>query len=196
MQDDSGEPTTAGRILDAAYARMLEHGLRRLTVDDVARQAGLSRITVYRRFARKSDLIQGVMLRELHRFLRAFEQAVGPLPTMADRVTEGFAVTLRLVRGHPLLSRLLATEPDMILPHLTLEAGAYLAVARTYLAEHLDTPDGLDPSDAEAVAEMFIRIALSFVLTPASAIPLDSDDEARAYARRHLVPLLPSEGIN
>ncbi|MCA2222846.1 TetR/AcrR family transcriptional regulator [Nonomuraea aurantiaca] len=193
MRDDSSGPTTAGRILDAAYTRMLEHGLRRLTVDDVARQAGLSRITVYRRFARKSDLIQGVMLRELHRFLRAFEQAVGPLPTMADRVTEGFAITLRLVRGHPLLSRLLATEPEMILPHLTVEAGPYLAVARAYLAGHLGASDA---PDAEAVAEMFIRIALSFVLTPDSAIPLDSDDEARAYARRHLVPLLPSEGIN
>jgi AcrR family transcriptional regulator len=193
MRDDSSGPTTAGRILDAAYTRMLEHGLRRLTVDDVARQAGLSRITVYRRFARKSDLIQGVMLRELHRFLRAFEQAVGPLPTMADRVTEGFAITLRLVRGHPLLSRLLATEPEMILPHLTVEAGPYLAVARAYLAGHLGASDA---PDAEAVAEMFIRIALSFVLTPDSAIPLDNDDEARAYARRHLVPLLPSEGIN
>ncbi|MEU4225414.1 TetR/AcrR family transcriptional regulator [Nonomuraea sp. NPDC026600] len=190
MRDDSTEATSTERILDAAYARMLEHGLRRLTVDDVARQAGLSRITVYRRFSRKSDLIQGVILRELHRFLRAFEQAVGPLPTMADRVTEGFAVTLRLVRGHPLLSRLLVTEPETILPHLTLEAGGYLAVAREYLAAHLDTPD------AEAVAEMFIRIALSFVLTPDSAIPLDSDDETRAYARHHLVPLLPSEGIN
>lgn len=195
MRDDSTEATSTGRILDAAYARMLEHGLRRLTVDDVARQAGLSRITVYRRFSRKGDLIQGVIMRELHRFLRAFEQAVGPLPTMADRVTEGFAVTLRLVRGHPLLSRLLATEPELILPHLTLEAGAYLAVARQYLAAHLDAPDLVTP-DAEAVAEMFIRIALSFVLTPDSAIPLDSDDETRAYARRHLVPLLPSEGIN
>jgi TetR/AcrR family transcriptional repressor of uid operon len=173
------------RILDAAYARMLEHGLRRLTVDDVARQAGLSRITVYRRFSRKGDLIQAVILRELRRFLHAFEQVVGPLPTMADRVTEGFAITLRLVREHPLLSRLLAGEPDMILPHLTLEAGPYLAVAREYLAAHFDTPE------AEAVAEMFIRIALSFVLTPDSAIPLGNDDEARAYARRHLVPLLP-----
>ncbi|WP_219462565.1 TetR/AcrR family transcriptional regulator [Nonomuraea rhizosphaerae] len=178
------------RILDAAYARMLEHGLRRLTVDDVAKQAGLSRITVYRRFSRRSELIQGVILRELRRFLQAFEQAVAPLPTTADRVTEGFAVTLRLVRGHPLLSRLLASEPDMILPHLTLEAGPYVAVARQYLAARLDVPE------AEAVAEMFIRVALSFVLIPDSAVPLGSDAEARAYARRHLVPLLPSEGIN
>ncbi|MEU8248021.1 TetR/AcrR family transcriptional regulator [Nonomuraea sp. NPDC048916] len=180
MRDESVE-----RILDAAFTRMLAGGLRRLTVDEVAKEAGLSRITVYRRFARKGDLVQEVILRELRRFLRSFEQAVAPLPDMPERVVEGFAVTLRLVRGHPLLSRLLATEPETILPQLTLEAGPYLAVAREYLAAHLDAPD------AQAVAETFIRVALSFVLTPDSVVPLATDEQARAYARRHLVPLLP-----
>ncbi|MGW0806911.1 TetR/AcrR family transcriptional regulator [Nonomuraea sp. NPDC002799] len=175
------------RILDAAYATMLEQGLRRMTMDDVARRAGLARVTVYRRFARKGDLVQAVILRELRRFLRAFEQALAPLPTRADQVAEGFAITLRLARGHPLLSRLLAAEPGTLLPQLTLEAGPYLAVARDYLTDHV--------GDAEA-AEMFIRITLSFVLIPDSATPLGNDADARAYARRHLVPLLPSEGIN
>lgn len=180
MPDDPAE-----RILDAAYRRMLAHGLRRTTVDDVAREAGMSRVTVYRRFARRGDLVRGVMLRELRRFLAEFERAVSPLPTLADQVEEGFVVTLRLVRGHPLLSRLLESEPETILPHLTLEAGPYLQVAREYLAAHLDFPD------AEAVSEMFIRLALSFLLTPDTAIPLGTDQEARVFAQRHLVPLLP-----
>ncbi|WP_211369741.1 TetR/AcrR family transcriptional regulator [Nonomuraea turkmeniaca] len=179
-----------GRILDAAYAGMLEQGLRRLTMDDVARRAGLARITVYRRFARKSDLIQAVVMRELRRFLSAFEQAMAALPTAEEQVVEGFAVTLRLVRAHPLLGRLLADAPETMLPQLTLEAGPYLAVARQYLAERLEVPD------SAVVAETYIRIALSFVLTPDSVIPLGNDADARAYARRHLVPLLPSEGIN
>ncbi|MGP3956025.1 TetR/AcrR family transcriptional regulator [Nonomuraea sp. 3N208] len=179
-----------GRILDAAYAGMLEQGMRRLTMDDVARRAGMARITVYRRFARKGDLIQAVVLRELNRLLKAFDQAVAALPTTEEQVVEGFAVTLRLVRAHPLLGRLLADEPETMLPQLTLEAGPYLAVARQYLSERLEVPD------AAAVAETYIRIALSFVLTPDSAIPLGNDEDARAYARRHLVPLLPPEGIN
>jgi tetracycline repressor-like protein len=123
----------------------------------------------------------------LRRFLRAFEQALAPLPTRADQVAEGFAITLRLVRGHPLLGRLLASEPETILPLLTVGAGPYLAVARDYLTAHV--------GDAE-VAETFVRVALSFVLTPTGAIPLRNDDDARAYAHRHLVPLLPPEGIN
>ncbi|NUS03982.1 MAG: TetR family transcriptional regulator [Nonomuraea sp.] len=180
MRDES-----LGRILDAAYASLLEQGLRRSTMDDVARRAGIARVTVYRRFPRKSDLVQAVITRELRRFLRAFEQTVAPLPTMADRVVEGFAVALRLARGHPLLRRLLATEPETILPLLTLEAGPYLAVARAYLARHLAV------RESDALAETFIRVALSFVLVPDSAIPLGNDEDARAYARRHLVPLLP-----
>jgi TetR/AcrR family transcriptional regulator, repressor for uid operon len=180
MRDESLD-----RILDAAYARMLEQGLRRLTMDDVARRAGLARVTLYRRFPRKRDLIEAVITRELHRFLRAFEQAVAPLPTMADRVVEGFALTLRLARGHPLLSKLLATEPGTVLPLVTLQAGPYLAVTRAYLARHLGTPE------SDALAETFIRVTLSFVLIPDSAIPLGNDEDTRAYARRHLVPLLP-----
>ncbi|WP_084960123.1 TetR/AcrR family transcriptional regulator [Thermoactinospora rubra] len=172
---------TSERILDAAYARFVAAGLRRTTVDDVARHAGLSRITVYRRFARKSDLVDAVILRELRAFLRDFERAVSPLPTMADRVAEGFAFTLRAVRGHPLLGRLLREEPETILPHLTLGAGPFLAVARDFLSAHL-------PPE---VAELFARLTLSFLLTPDSVVPLETDEQAREFARRHLVSLLP-----
>lgn len=65
-----------------------------------------------------------------------------------------------------------------------------MAVARAYLARHLAV------RESDALAETFIRVALSFVLVPDSAIPLGNDEDARAYARRHLVPLLPREGIN
>ncbi|MEU4543935.1 TetR/AcrR family transcriptional regulator [Nonomuraea dietziae] len=188
LHADDGTDSASERILDAAYARFLAYGVRGTTVDDVARQAGLSRVTVYRRFSRKNDLIQGVILRELRRFLRDFEQAVAGLPTPAEQVVEGFAVTLRLVRGHSLLGRLLAGEPGTILPHLTTGAEPYMAVAREFVASHLDSPD------AEAIAEMFIRISLSFLLTPSSAIPLESDEQARAFARRHLVPFLSAGG--
>ncbi|MEW9551440.1 TetR/AcrR family transcriptional regulator [Nonomuraea sp. NPDC050783] len=190
MRDDS-----LRRVLDAAYEGMLEQGLRRLTMDDVARRAGLSRVTVYRRFARKGELIEAVLQRELRRFLRAFEQELAPLPTTAERVVEGFALTLRLVRAHPLLTRLLATEPETILPQLTVEAGPYVAVARRYLAERLAGPagGGAGSAEAEALAETYVRVALSFVLTPDSAIPLRDAADARAYARRHLVPLLSTE---
>jgi Zn-dependent peptidase ImmA (M78 family) len=52
-------------------------------------------------------------------------------------------------------------------------------------------------SDPDAVAEVLVRITLSFLVTPDSCIPLDSERQARAFARRFLVPLsqlaLPAE---
>jgi hypothetical protein len=50
--------------------------------------------------------------------------------------------------------------------------------------------------ESDAPAETFTGVVLSFVLVPGSAIPLGNGEDARAYARRHLVPLLPREGIN
>ncbi|MFI6536197.1 hypothetical protein ACIBHY_27365 [Nonomuraea sp. NPDC050547] len=74
---------------------------------------------------------------------------------------------------------------ETTLPRPTPEAGPYLKVAREHLTGHLRGPE------SEAVAEVFIRVTLSFLLTPDSVVPLSSDEEARAFAARHLVPLLP-----
>ena len=52
------------RILDAARDTILAVGLRRTTVSDVARRAGLSRMTVYRRYPDGAALIRALMWRE------------------------------------------------------------------------------------------------------------------------------------
>ena len=43
-------------ILDAALVEFDRHGIRRVALDDVARRAGVSRTTIYRRFANRDDL--------------------------------------------------------------------------------------------------------------------------------------------
>ncbi|MCQ7029827.1 TetR/AcrR family transcriptional regulator, partial [Escherichia coli] len=65
--EDSGEATD--RILDGAMSQAEEFGLRRFTMDDVARRVGVSRVTVYRYFPKKDQLIEAILLRELRRFL-------------------------------------------------------------------------------------------------------------------------------
>lgn len=51
-------------ILDAALTEFDQHGIRRVALDDVARRAGVSRTTIYRRFANRDDLVAAVMDRE------------------------------------------------------------------------------------------------------------------------------------
>ncbi|MCG5214293.1 TetR/AcrR family transcriptional regulator [Streptosporangium sp. KLBMP 9127] len=186
---DSTEDAPANRILDAALAGFLDTGLRRTTMEEVARRAGVSRITVYRRFPRRDDLVEAVIMRELRGFLAAFDAVVSPLPTLEEQLVEGFVVTLRHVRGHPLLTRVLADEPDLLLPYLTVGAGPGLDLATDFLIERA-ARFGVPAEEAAPVAETCVRLALSFVLTPGGRVPLGEEEQARRFARSCLVPLL------
>ncbi|MER7547032.1 TetR/AcrR family transcriptional regulator [Spirillospora sp. NPDC127506] len=183
----------SGRILDAAQRCFETYGPRRTTMDDVARESGLGRATIYRRFPTKGDLVTGVLLREARRFFAELDEAVAALPTLEERLVEGFAVALRISREQRLVNRLLVVEPELILPHSTVKAGPLLAAARGYIAGRLRTaqrlgaaPAGVDP---EVVAEILVRLTHSLVLTPEGHIPLD-DEGARSFARRYLLPMV------
>jgi AcrR family transcriptional regulator len=58
---------TAERILDGALRVAAAAGLRRLTIDDVAARAGVGRMTVYRRFGSREELVEGLTARECPR---------------------------------------------------------------------------------------------------------------------------------
>ncbi|KJK58059.1 TetR family transcriptional regulator [Saccharothrix sp. ST-888] len=187
----------AGRILDAALQQFTRCGLRRSTVDDVARRAKVSRVTVYRRFGSKESLVASCLLRESRRFLAVLDAAVAELPSIEERVAEGFAVTLRHIRSHPLMGGLLRLEPDVVLPFLTVDGGPVLVAVRDHVAERLRREGvggagngGPGGAEAATVAELMVRVVVSFLLTPASCIELDDADRARDFAHRFLVPLL------
>ena len=182
---------TTEKILDAAMAQFLDFGLRRTTVEDVAMRAGVSRVTVHRRFGRKSELIQGVMLRELSRFLKEFDETVSPLPALEDKLVEGFVVTMRAARSNPLITRLLATEPEVLLPELTVRGGPFLSAACGFLVSYTQVEaTEYEAADVAAIGEIFVRLVASFLLTPSTVTDVGDDASARRYAQRHLAPLL------
>ncbi|MBZ6138259.1 TetR/AcrR family transcriptional regulator [Streptomyces olivaceus] len=187
------EDATARRILDAALEQFTVFGLRRSSVDDVAKRAGVSRVTVYRRFGNKEGLVEQTLLRENSRFFQRLDAAVAALPTMEERVVEGFVVALRHTRAHPLFGGLLRLEPEVVLPYLTVHGGSSLSATVDYLTGHLrraQKAEGRPGDDPRPVAELMVRVAVSFLLNPASCIAMDDEDQARAFARRYLAPLL------
>ncbi|MDT7708201.1 MAG: hypothetical protein QOG20_3808 [Pseudonocardiales bacterium] len=177
------------RILDAALEQFGRTGITRSTMEDVARRAGTARVTVYRRFPTKQTLVEAVLLRECLRCLLTLDDAIAGLPALDDRIVEGFRVALGYARAHPLVGGLLEVEPQTILPFLTLHAGPATAAIREYLAGHLRAADGGSGSDTDVVAELMVRIAVSFVTAPEGCVPLRTDEEIRGFARRYLVPL-------
>ncbi|MQA07664.1 MAG: TetR family transcriptional regulator [Pseudonocardiaceae bacterium] len=192
----SGQRTdsVAEGVLDAALEEFLDYGLRRTNVDMVARRAGVSRATLYRRFDNKDALVQAVLVRECRRFFTSIVEVVGPLPTVEDRLVEGFVVGVRYARADRLLTRLLASDPEALLPYLTVNGELVVAVARDFLVwQGNQLPGGVSSVGGrtpEGVAELFVRLAISFTLTPQSSIPLENDAQVRAFARDYLAPLL------
>lgn len=181
---------TAERILDAALEQFLLVGLRRTTIEDVARRAGVGRVTVYRRIGQKHELVEAVILREVRHVIDQVAGQIAGLPSPEERLVEGFVVGLRALRAHPLLDRLLETEPEDLLPYLTLDAGEGLAIGRRFVAQQIGAGVTDSVQDGELVAEIVTRLAQSLVLTPDGGIPLDDEHRLREFAQAFLLPLL------
>jgi AcrR family transcriptional regulator len=195
---DDGDSVT-GRILDAALSQFEDFGLRRSTMEDIARRCGLSRITIYRRFPKKESLVEAVVLRELHTFLEDLANVGEACVAPADRLIERVAFALHYLRSHSLLRRLLRTEPEAILPSLTVNGGPVVDMAREHSAAFIRhdlfgsrTPPPEAERHIQMVAELGVRIVLSFILTPVSAIPMETLDEAREFARDLITPVQAS----
>lgn len=187
------------RILTAAVDQMAAVGWRRSTVDDVAKRAGIGRATVYRRFATKDALTEAVLHDELRKYLAGSTAAVAGLANVGDRMAESTVYTLEYVRNHRLIHRLLETEPEAVLPALTTSAGTLVETIREFILAvwkhelYDDRPLTADVEDhLRTVAELHVRIAISLLLTPHTAIDLDPVDHARTFARRYLAPMLDS----
>jgi AcrR family transcriptional regulator len=189
---EPGDETTE-RILDATAAQLELFGLRRMSVEDVARRAGVSRMTIYRRFPQKDRLIEAAILRDCRRFFGELETATAGLPTLDDRLVESFVAALRFAGTHPVLQRLIVSEPETLLPYLTVEGGAVLGVVREFLVGRIRAgqAEGIVAEfDPEPLAEILARLALSFVLTPESRLPPITEAEGRALAHRYLAPMI------
>jgi AcrR family transcriptional regulator len=186
---------TSARILAAAIQQIEDFGVRRFTIDDVARRLGISRVTIYRHFPKKDLLIEAALLHELHRFLGDLNATVQPYGTLEERLVEGFVSALTALHNHRLLNRMMRTEPELMLPLLTVHAAPVLAAGRELIANFArgETPgEGLPLSEKEieVLSELLARLVLSFVLTPDSVLDLATPAKTRRFAKHYLAPTL------
>ncbi|MGW0733963.1 TetR/AcrR family transcriptional regulator [Streptomyces sp. NPDC002851] len=191
--DDDTDATRA-RVLDAAYDLFSRMGIQRSTMEDVARRAGVSRITVYRRFTTKDALVEQVVRREFRRYFDQFLVDIQEAETTADRVVLGFVSSLRAIRGNPLIGGLIETEPNLLMASMTGDGGRTLATVRQFVAGQLRREQGAGnvsgEVDTDLVAELMVRVSASFLAFPSHVIDLDDDEQLAAVARQFLVPML------
>ncbi|MFF0543373.1 TetR/AcrR family transcriptional regulator [Nocardia thailandica] len=106
---------TDSAILDATRACVIEFGVRRTTLTEVARRAGVSRPTVYRRWPDTSTLIAELLVRELRQIVGETMPTTGPA---RDRLTRGIVAGAAAIRSNPVFAKIFRTDTDLMLTYV------------------------------------------------------------------------------
>lgn len=164
-------PEPRHRVLEAAYACVARYGFAKVTVDDIARQAELSRATIYRQFPGGKDEVLGAMVAlEMDEFFVRMALAVADAPDFASLLEAAFAFAHREIAAHAVLQSVLATEPDRLLPYMTVEQGRILDAVIAYLRPLLEVEAAagrVRPGvDIDAAAAYVASMGLSVMATP------------------------------
>lgn len=191
-------PDPAEVILDAALVEFDRHGFRKVALDDVARRAGVSRTTIYRRFANRDELVSAVMDRENARLFADIADeltAVGlkSARPQSDYYVEAFTSAILRSRRHRVLNRMIVDEPALTLELARRHYGA--AVERIDQALQVILPPGfadrVGPEAVRELADTIWRYAMMALLLP-STESMDTAEDIRAFATRHFLPSLPA----
>lgn len=186
-------PDRLEAILDAAVVEFERHGFRRVALDDVARRAGVSRTTIYRRFANRDELVAAVVERENGALFADIAQELKQSGPQANYYVEAFTLSILKFRGHRILNGMLAEDPGFVLELAHRHWSA--AVERMAEALRVIFPAGfaerIGPAAVNELADVILRYAAMVLLLP-SVQPLDTADELRAFARQHFLPSLPA----
>lgn len=187
------------RILDAAEVCLRRDGIRRTTVQAVAREAGLSRAYLYRFFTDKATLISATLIRRDEGFWAAAKARVSSADSFSGMVAEAVLMSGESPLGTLALS-LAEAEPQ-----------AYAEVMGTYVHEVVPglagfwvdqlgaaQNKGLVRSDLDVVAgaEWVIRIVVSLVGVPGLAVDISSRDDLIKHFDAFLSPaFVPRQGV-
>jgi len=178
---------TRQRIVEAAYACVARHGVAKTTVEDVAKEAGMSRATVYRAFPGGRDEVINatVAWATLDFFGRLYERIRGAA-SLEEVMERGIMFAHRSIVEHEVLQRVMQTEPDKLLPILTVESirirEGIAAVLSPYLQER-GLAAGVDLHDA---ADFLARMVLSYISAP-GRWDLDDPDQVARLVRSELL---------
>ena len=181
---------TRARLLDAAERCVDRYGLRRVSMADVATEAGLSRGSVYNWFDDRQALVDAVLERTAERFVASSEAAVDRRRTLVGQVAEAAVFITGHLDDEALTLRLPGERESLFATLLTARATTLVErwvefwLPRLAAAEHRgEVRPGLDHRRA---AEWIVRLMLSFAVMPSATVDLTDADDVRAFVKDHL----------
>jgi AcrR family transcriptional regulator len=161
------EPTARDLYLDAARACILDVGWRRTTLTEVARRAGVSRMTIYRSWSDMPQLLGDLMTREWGGVVTV--AASGPEESgTVERIVGTATRAIRALRENELFVRIVELDPQLLLPYLLSRRGRSQQAILDLLADQLRAGQALGEvrgTDPDVLARAMLLATHGFVLS-------------------------------
>jgi AcrR family transcriptional regulator len=181
------EPGVRERILAAAVRCAERAGVRRFSLEDVALEAGLSRMSIYRHFpGGRAQLVEEAATWEVARFWTRLAKAVEGLDTLEDRLVAGLGLGHRLIARSRVMQALDDSDLDELMAALRPSEPLVHQVICDYIQSLLEAEgragrlrEGVDVAEA---ADYLTRMILSTMGSP-GGVDLADPDQTRRLVR-------------
>ncbi len=176
------------RVLDAAKACCERWGVAKVTIDDIAAEARVSRATLYRMFPGGKDvLFEALRVRELEDFMTRLREHVEGADSLEEVVVRTMVNAILELRADQHLATMLASEPGEVLSNLTVDGvPRIIRVATLFLSPLVD--DFLPRKQSARLVELLARLVISYFLAPSEQIDLTDVDQTREFIRTFILP--------
>jgi AcrR family transcriptional regulator len=175
------------QVLDATLACVARVGVAKTTLEDVAREAGCARASVYRYFPGKQQLLAALVAREAAALGVACVARGRAASTLDDAVAGVVTHAVRALEDHAALAFVVAHEPECLLPYLAFKReSAVLAAAADLVAPAFEP--FLPRAAALRLAEWVARLTLSFLCCPSEHVDLHDSSQVRSLVADFVLP--------
>ena len=190
---DRDKEAVRQRILQATYDCVARWGLSKTTVEDAANEARLSRATVYRYFpGGREELINAVVGWEYAAFFLRLYEEVRDAESLEEVIERGLMFAHRAIREHEVLQRILLTEPDRLLPQLSVESAGTEKLIAAFLVPYLERHPLAPGVAVPEAADFLARMVLSYIAAPGRWDLDDPTSVARLVRAELLGGILPA----
>jgi AcrR family transcriptional regulator len=183
--------TLRDRLLGATYRCVERFGLGKTTVEDVVKESGVSRATIYRQFpGGRDELLLETVGWELANYFNELADHVRDAPNLAELLERGLEFANRSISEHAVLRKIMDTEPERLLPLLTTESTKTLPFIADFLLPYLrrEAEAGRLRAgvDLDRAADYLARAILSLIGAP-GRWDLADPDQVRELVRTELL---------